>query len=104
MALRQGVLIRQELAAQLLRAGVVVVQVDLDFAVASAAQLGQGFQVLRPILLHGVEKGVPRRTAITIPEPAEQPGIVLNPAANACPRHLGRHLAVFGFVVVREAQ
>ena len=75
----------QERPPQVLGGVAVVVEVDLDLAVPGAAEPGQGVEVLGLVLVDRVEERVPRRAAVAVAEPAEEPG-ELGPQASTLPR------------------
>ena len=60
----------------------VVVQVELELAVAAAGQLGQLVEEVRPVLLAGEEKRVARPAAVGVAEPGCQRGITGGPGVD----------------------
>ena len=101
---RQGFLEGEQLPAQVIGRVAVVVQMDLDLAIAGAAQLGQAFEVFRLVLFDGKEEGVARRPAIAIAETAELPRKLAHPFVDA-PQAMGIVGTVrFRLEVVGEAQ
>ena len=80
----------EQRGAEVVGGVVVVVQVDLDLAEAGAAEVGQGVEVFRLVLLDGVEERVARRPAVGVAEAAELPRVVADPALDAAAADLRR--------------
>src|SRR5207253_2061605 len=90
--------------AQVSRRVVMVMQVDLDFAVPQPRQFRQIVEILRLVFFDRKEKRVPRRTAVAVAEAAELPRKLVQPMPHAPPA-LGAARAVrLGLKMVGNAQ
>jgi hypothetical protein len=79
-------------------------EVNFDLAQPRATEVGQGVEVLGPILLCGEEEGVLWRSPVGVPMTRSQARQTLRPGTDALPLHGDARISVRGLEVVREAE
>src|SRR5271157_278825 len=82
---------------------VVMVQVDLNLAVARAAKPGQRLDKLRFVLLDRIEEGVPGSSPVAVAAIPEALGIVAHPSLDARACYIVRGVPHAGLEVVGDA-
>jgi hypothetical protein len=82
----------------------VVVQVDLDFAEASRAELGELVEMFRPVLVGRIEEGVLRWPPVGVGEFRGERRKVPNPPVYPSPFRVEPGITVRGFEMIGDAQ
>ena len=90
--------------AKVLCCVVIVMEMDLHFAVASAAQSREQIEVVGHVLLCRIKKRVLRRVPVGIVKPIRHPRIVFEPMLDALQPLVPRGLVPQGFVMVHNAE
>src|SRR4051794_4065208 len=102
--LGKNILEARQLLAQLGTRVIIVVQMDFDFAKTGAAQLGQGIDARRLVLINRIEESVAGRATVTIPETTKLPRILANPLVYASFGLFLRGSAIFWLIVIGKTQ
>ena len=91
-------------ASQVFGTIIVVVQVDLDFSVASPAQFGEDIQIFLPVFFLRIKEAVFQNVAARVAEGFNAIGVVLEPSLNPSARGLSIRLVPVRFEMVADAQ
>ncbi len=104
MSFREQVLEHFQGSTKILRSIAVMMEMDFHFAETGTTEIGQEIKVFGFVVLDRIKERVAWRLTVAIAEPAEETGIVMDPALDPCPRHAGGSVASLGFEVIGDGE